>query len=163
MGRSSKVLATTLVVALLAVIGAAQGMPPAHMHEEGSMFEGHMLGFFADLLNLTDAQQAQIKQIMEKERPSMQPLREQERQIHHSMMQLVTSGSFDEAKAQTLAQQAGQVQTQLMVEHARTAAQAFQVLTPEQKTRFNEFLAKRQQRFQEHMKQHSGAEPESND
>jgi Spy/CpxP family protein refolding chaperone len=43
------------------------------------------------------------------------------------------------------------------VQRAQLMAQAYQVLTPEQKTRLNEFLAKRQQRMQEHMQEHSGA------
>ena len=39
--------------------------PIQHVHgHEGGMGE-HMLGFFTDYLNLTDAQQAQVKTIME--------------------------------------------------------------------------------------------------
>ena len=124
------------------------------------MFGGPMLGFFADYLDLSSAQQAQIKQIMAKEKPTIQPLWQQERQSHEAMKQLIMSGNFDEAKAQTIAQQAAQVQTQLMVEHARTASQAYQVLTADQKTKLAQFMAKRQQRFAEHMKEHgSDSEP----
>jgi len=156
------VLSALLAMALLATVAVAQGMPPGHMHEDG-MFGGPMMGMMMDYLDLTDAQQAQIKQIMEKERSTMQPLREQERQSHRAIMQLITSGNFDEAKAQAIAQQAAQVQSQLMVEHARVAAQAYQVLTPEQKTRLKQFMAKQQQRFEQHMQRPENAEPTPNE
>ncbi len=160
MKSNSKILATLLAVVLVGALAVAQGMRPGHMHEDG-MFGGPMLGFFADYLDLSSAQQAQIKQIMAKEKPTIQPLWQQERQSHEAMKQLIMSGNFDEAKAQTIAQQAAQVQTQLMVEHARTASQAYQVLTAEQKTKLAQFMAKRQQRFAEHMKEH-GADSEPN-
>jgi Spy/CpxP family protein refolding chaperone len=151
---NSKILAAILALTLVGAVAVAQQMRPAHMHRDG-MFGGSMLGFFGDYLDLTDAQRAQIKQIMAKERATRQPMWQQERQSHEAMMQLITSGNFDEAKAQTIAQQATQVQAQLMVEHARTASQAYQVLTADQKTKLAQFLAKRQQRFAEHMKEHS--------
>ena len=150
--RSKIVLSVGLALTLLAAVAVAQGWHRAHMRE-GGMFGEHALNFFADYLNLTDAQQAQVKQIFAKEKPTLQPLWEQEHQSHRAMLQLITSGNFDEAKAQTIAQQAGQTHTQLMVEHARVASEAYQVLTPDQKTKLNEFLAKRQQRFEEHMRE----------
>lgn len=143
---------------LLAAVAVAQGMPPGHMHEDG-MFGGPMMGMMMDYLDLTDAQQAQIKQIMEKEKSTIQPLREQERQSHQAIMQLITSGSFDEAKAQQIAQQAAQVQSQLIVEHARIGAQAYQVLTAEQKAKLKQFMARQQQRFEQHMQHPENAEP----
>lgn len=159
MKSNSKILATILAVALMGTAAVAQGMRPGHMHGDG-MFGGEMLGFFSDYLDLTDAQQTQIKQIMAKEKPTIEPLWQQERQSHEAMKQLIMSGNFDEAKAQSIAQQAAQVQTQLMVEHARTASQAYQVLTADQKTKLAQFMAKRQQRFAEHMNEKM-AGPES--
>lgn len=154
MKSNSKILAAILAITLVGALAVAQGMRPAHMHRDG-MFGEHMLGFFSDYLDLSNAQRAQIKQIMAKEKPTIEPLWQQERQSHEAMKQLIMSGTFDEAKAQTIAQQAAQVQTQLMVEHARTASQAYQVLTAAQKTKLAQFLAKRQQRFSERMKEHS--------
>lgn len=152
--RSKIVLSVGLALMLVAGVAAAEHLHRAHMRE-GGMFGEHALSFFADYLNLTDAQQSQIKQIIAKEKPTLQPLWEQEHQSHQAMIQLVASGNFDEAKAQAIAQQAGQTHTQLMLEHARVAAEAYQVLTPDQKTKLSEFLAKRQQRFQEHMREHN--------
>ncbi len=154
MKSNSRILAAVLAITLMGAAAVAQGMRPGHRHNDG-MFAGPMLGFLGDYLDLTDVQRAQIKQIMAKEKPAMQPLWQQERQSHEAMKQLIMSGNFDEAKAQAIAQQAAQVQTQLMVEHARTASQAYQVLTAEQKTKLAQFMAKRQQRFSERIKEHS--------
>lgn len=151
LGRNTIVVAA-LAIALLAGTAIAQG--PRHHGDD--MF-GHMLGMMADVLDLTDAQQAQIKQIYENAKPTMKPLWQQEHQSHRAMMELITSGNFDQAKAQAIANQEAQIHAQLEVQHAQLAAQAYQVLTPEQKTKFNEFLAKRHQRMEEHMKEHSEA------
>jgi Spy/CpxP family protein refolding chaperone len=79
------------------------------------------------------------------------------------MMQLITSGSFDEAKAQAIATQAAQTHAQLEVEHAKVVSQAYQLLTAEQKTELAAIMAKHQQRMQERMSQHQGtAEPAPN-
>ena len=70
------------------------------------------------------------------------------------MIQLIESGTFDEAKAQSIATQAAQIRAQLEVQHARMASEAYQVLTPEQKTKLADFIAKREQRFEQHMRTH---------
>jgi len=133
------------------IAGAAMAQGP---HRHGGDFFGPMM---MEMLDLTDAQQAQIKQIHENAKPTLKPLWQQEHQSHRAMMDLITSGNFDEAKAQAIANQEAQIHAQLEVQHAQLMAQAYQVLTPEQKTKFNEFLAKRHQRMEEHMKEHSAA------
>jgi Spy/CpxP family protein refolding chaperone len=89
-----------------------------------------------------------------KEKPALEPLFKQEMQSHEQMMQLIQSGSFDEVKAQAVATQGAQVHAQLEVQHARIFSQAYQILTPEQKTKFAQFMAKREQRFEQHMREH---------
>jgi protein CpxP len=119
-----------------------------------------MLGFFTDYLDLTDAQQAQIKQIVAKEKPALQPLFAQEMQSREQMLQLIQSGTFDQAKAQAIATQEAQVHTQLEVEHARIANEAYQVLTADQKTKLAQYITKKQQRFEQHMQERQGAQSE---
>lgn len=148
-----RLLAAGLALMLLAAVAVSQTLKRVDMHRGGM---GHELPFFA-LHDLTDAQRAQMKQIFQNSKPAMKPLFEQERQGHQAMMQLITSGTFDEAKAQAIANQSAQVHAQLEVEHARITSQAYQVLTPEQKTELNEIMARHQQRMQEHMRQHQGA------
>lgn len=148
-GRISAVSAV-LALALLAGVAVAQGP-----HRQGGDFFGPMLGNMSDVLDLTDAQQAQIKQIFQNGKSAVKPLWQQEHQSHEAMMQLITSGKFDQGTAQNIANQEAQVRAQLEVQHAQLAAQAYQVLTPEQKTKLAQVLAKRQQRMRERMQQHS--------
>jgi protein CpxP len=154
----SKVSFAALVIVLVAGIAMAQ--PHGGPHGGGDFFGGGMLGYFSDVLDLTDAQQAQIKQIIAKEKPALEPLFKQEMQTHQQMMQLIQSGTFDEAKAQAIATQGAQVHAQLEVQHARVASEAYQVLTAEQKTKLAQFIAKREQRFEQHMQHEHGAHSE---
>jgi protein CpxP len=152
---------TALAVVLAAGIAMAQ--PHGGPHGGGDFFGGGMMGFFSDYLDLTDAQQAQIKQIVAKEKPALEPLFKQEMQTHEQMMQLIQSGSFDEAKAQAIATQGAQIHSQLEVQHARIANEAYQVLTADQKTKLAQYITKREQRFEQHMeKQGSQSEQAPN-
>jgi len=152
---------TALAVVLAAGIAMAQ--PHGEPHGGGDFFGGGMMGFFSDYLDLTDAQQAQIKQIVAKEKPALEPLFKQEMQTHEQMMQLIQSGSFDEAKAQAIATQGAQIHSQLEVQHARIANEAYQVLTADQKTKLAQYITKREQRFEQHMeKQGSQSEQAPN-
>jgi periplasmic protein CpxP/Spy len=147
----SKMLFAALAIVLVA--GLAMAQPHGGPRGGGDFFGGMMF----DYLDLSDAQRAQIKQIMEKEKPALEPLFKQEMEGHKQMMQLVQSG-FDEAKAQAIATQGAQIHAQLEVQHARIASEAYQVLTAEQKTKLAQFMAKREQRFEQHMEErHQGA------
>jgi Spy/CpxP family protein refolding chaperone len=151
-----KLSGTKMSFAALAIVLVA-GLAIAQPHggsRGGDFFGGPMLGFFTDYLDLSDAQRAQIKQIMAKEKPALEPLFKQEMQSHEQMMQLIQSSNFDEARAQAIATQGAQVHAQLEVQHARVFSEAYQVLTAEQKTRLAQFLAKREQRFEHHMQEH---------
>src|SRR5438128_12463410 len=78
-----KILAVALALTLMAAIAGSQTVQRAHhMHGDG-MFGEHMLAFFADYLSLSDAQQAQIKDIRAEEKPTLQPIAPQMPQIHH--------------------------------------------------------------------------------
>jgi len=154
-----------LVLALCGAVAFSQSdetappsAPPHHMHHRGEMFGGPMFPFFARQLDLTADQQAQMKQIFKNAKPTLHPLMEQEMQSRHAMMQLITSGSFDAAKAQAIAAQESQIHAQIEVQHAQLASQAYQLLTPEQKAKLAEIMAKHQQRMQERMQPHAPAD-----
>jgi Spy/CpxP family protein refolding chaperone len=154
----SKISVLVLTLALLAG-GAVAEYSGHHRGSRGDFFDGHMLRFFADYLDLTDAQQTQIKQLKASAKPAMKPLYQQERQSHQQMKDLILSGSFDQAKAQAIANQETQVHAQLEVQRASLAAQAYQVLTADQKTKLNQFLAKREQRRMQRSQQESDQAP----
>ena len=100
-----------LVAALAVLLGSAiaksqtaDAAPPPSMHGFG--MEGHMMGFFAKYLNVTDDQKAQMKAVLQKERPALQPLLQQ---VHQMEQQLkpYEEGTYDAAKVQAaVAQQA---------------------------------------------------------
>ncbi len=146
----------SLVMAALLLAGTAIAQGP---RGHGEDFFGPMLGNMTDILDLTDAQQAQIKQIHQNAKPTMQPLMDQERQSHQALMQLITSGNFSEAAAKKILDQESQVHEQVALQHAQLAAQAYQVLTPEQKTKLAQVMARHQQQMQERMQQHSQEAP----
>ena len=116
----NRFLIASLAVLLGSVVGKAQTAedapppPPMHGHGMGMGMEGHM-HFMAAKLNLTDDQKTQMKAIMEKERPTMKPLHQQERQIDEQLRQYV-EGTFDQAKVAALAGQKAQLQAQLTVQ-----------------------------------------------
>jgi protein CpxP len=138
----------------VAALAASQTLKRVDMHHREGMEHG--MPFFA-LHDLTDAQRTQIKQIFQGSRTTIKPLREQEHQSHQAMMQLITGGTFDETKAQAIASQAAQTHAQLEVAHAKVVAQAYQLLTPEQKTELGEIMARHEQRMQERMSRHESA------
>lgn len=138
---------------LLAVVAAlAQGM-----HHHGGGFD-HMLGYYSDALDLTSAQQDQIKAIWAKEKPAMQPLHQQMKDFHTQMNQLTESGTFDEGKVRALATQQAQARIEMEVQHARIKSEMFQVLTADQKTKMQQLEAKHAERMQRHMG-HMGQAP----
>lgn len=145
-----KTLAVVLVLTVVAVIAVAQTVRRGHMRGDG-MFGGPMLGYYVHKLDLTDAQQAQVKAIMAKEKPTIQPLMLQMAQGHAQLREQVMSGSFDEGKVRELASQQTQAITELVVQYARTGSEMVQVLTPEQKTKLAALMNEHEQRFMNRM------------
>jgi Spy/CpxP family protein refolding chaperone len=143
------------VVLSVAMATAAFSQTVVKTHQGMGHRGGHMLGFYTDYLDLTDAQQAQMKDIIAKVKPSIQPLMQQLRQGHQQMKQLEQAGTFDEAKVRAVAGQQTQAMTELMVQKARIKSELMAVLTPDQKDKMAKFEAKRQARFQKHFQQNT--------
>lgn len=152
-----------LVAALAVLLGTAiaksqtpEASPtPVHQHAYG-MGGGHMMHFWAKYLDLTDAQKAQMKGIMEKEHPTMKPLMQQVHQTEQQLRQY-EQGTYDEAKVRALATQQARTMTELTVQKTRIHSEMYQLLTPEQQAKLKEFEAKHQARMHKHMSE--GAAP----
>ena len=125
----------------------AQGM---HGHGGPMGDFGHLLNYYADALDLSSAQQDQIKAIWEKEKPAVKPLMQQMHQNHAAMDALQSSGTFDEAKTRALATQNAQTMIELEVQHARIKSEMMQVLTADQKTKLAQLEAKHEARMKDH-------------
>ena len=148
-----KTLAAVLAVALCATIAVSQTvMQSSHgMGHYGHGFSARMFGFNADYLDLTDVQQAQMKDILTKAKPTIQPLMQQLRQSHQQMQQLEQAGGFDEGKVRAVASQQTQAMTELIVQKERIKSELMTVLTQDQKDRLAKLQARRQARMQKHL------------
>jgi Spy/CpxP family protein refolding chaperone len=153
-----------LVAALAVLLGSAiaksqtaDAPAPPSMHGFG--MEGHMMGFFAKYLNMTDEQKAQMKAVLEKERPALQPLLQQ---VHQMEQQLkpYEEGTYDAAKVQAAVAQQAQTLVQLKVEESRIHNELFQLLTPEQQSKLKQFEANREARMQQRLQSAPAASEE---
>lgn len=147
--RGLKISLATMAI-LVAGIAVAVAQGPMHHGGFGGP-EHHMMGFLTRQLDLTEAQQAQVKDIFAKEKPTIGPLMMQKGQLHQQLMQEAISSTSNPTKIQALAAQQGQLETALAVEHAKIASQIYNILTPDQKTKAQTLLQQHQQRMQEHM------------
>lgn len=142
-----------------AMVSYAQGpgdMGPGHgpgpmmggMHGGPGGPMGHM---FREL-NLTDAQKQQVKSLMDANKTSMHTLMLQMEQNRLAMLQATTGGAYDAAKVQALATQQAQLQAAITVQHEAMQHQVYtQVLTAEQRTKFDQMQAEHITRMTEHI------------
>jgi Spy/CpxP family protein refolding chaperone len=148
-----------VVLALSAAVGVtawAQGPGGHHGGMEGpGMFMGHGRGMehLLDGVNATDAQRAQIKQIMQQAAADLKSQREAGRALHEKSLQIFTAPTVDAAAAESVRQQ-------MLAQHDTASRRMLQamldvsrVLTPEQRAKLGEQIKQRQQRMQEHMKE----------
>jgi Spy/CpxP family protein refolding chaperone len=144
-------LAAALAVLLGSAIAKSQtadAPPPMPGHEFG--MEGHIMGFFAKYLDLSDAQREQMKAVMQKERPTLKPLMQQLHQMEAQLKQY-EEGTYDETKVQPLVAQQAQTMVQLKVQETRIHNELFQLLTADQQVKMKEFEANREARMRQHM------------
>lgn len=159
-----RLFAAVLAVLMGSVIAKSQTAdtpPPPPMHGPHFGLGGLLMGAIARQLNLTEDQKAQMKAVLQKERPTLQPLRQQQHEIEMQLFQYV-QGGFDQAKVQNLAAQKAQVDAQLTVQETRIANEMYQLLTPDQQTQVKQFVANMQTRMQQRMQQ-APPEPPSQD
>jgi len=94
------------------------------------------MGYLMRELNLTDAQKAQIKEIVKANKQTGLPLMQQLAANKKAMLEATSNGNYDQAKIQALATQRGQLMSQLIVQKQAIQHQIYtQVLTPEQRTK----------------------------
>lgn len=149
-----RMFAAALAVLMGSVVARSQtsDTPPPPMHSPHFGLGGPMMGMIARQLNLTEEQKSQIKAVMQKERSTLQPLRQQQHQMEMQLFQYV-QGGFDEAKVQSLATQKAQIDAQLTVQETRVANEMYQLLTPDQQGQVKQFVANMQSRMQQRMNQ----------
>jgi len=96
----------------------------------------------AKALNLSDAQQQQIKAIRSEAKPEMKALGDAMKANRDAMRKLNPGDANYLVEVDKLAVEKGTLVQQMAQAHARTRAQIHQVLTPEQRTKAQEFVSK---------------------
>lgn len=154
-------VALILAVAAAGLAGTVYAQGPGHGPGFGRRHGGFMLKHMAKQLNLTDAQQGQIKTIMQGERAKMQPLNQQLRQ-NEQAQNAATTGDFNELQARAFAQKQTQIMNDVIVEKQRMKSQIYTVLTPEQRQKALQLMQQREQRHQERMQKKSQQQAQPN-
>ncbi len=148
-----------LVLCGTAVISSAQQNDASGAQAWSGHRHGHM-GFMAKQLNLTDAQKAQIKTIMQSQRTTMRPLMQQMTQNREAMLTATSGGAFDQAKVQAIATQQAQLISQMTVLKEQLRSQIYNtVLTPDQKAKADQMRQNQLTRMNERLQKLSESAP----
>lgn len=169
-GARARLVVVGMALTLLAAIGVsawAQAGPPApgmhhamHQHGGPGMMGGspermgRMLDHMLDGLNATDAQRAQIKQIMAQAAADMKAQGQAARDLRQRGMQVLTAPAVDANAAEQVRLQAMQLHDQMSRRMTQAMVAAASVLTPDQRAAIGKRLQERQARMDERMKKH---------
>jgi protein CpxP len=137
-----KHLAVSLMALLLcggALVVNAQG-PEGGPHKAwGGPGHGMGTGLALHELNLTDAQKAQVKELMQANHANMKTMMTQMQQNRAALLAATANGQYDAAKIQALAAQAGQLHAAMIANHEALQHQIYtQVLTADQQAKAEE-------------------------
>lgn len=120
--------------------GGGPGMPGPR---RGPM--GGIMGFGPGFreLNLTDDQQAQLKQIAESHRDELRAAGEKVGAAREAMRALMEADTIDENAIRAKSQEVAAAEAEIMILNAKVRQQSLQVLTPEQQAKLKEMRDKR--------------------
>jgi Spy/CpxP family protein refolding chaperone len=122
-------------------------------HQKGMRgMRGGGFGRFAENLNLTDAQKAQIEQIAARYRETAKAGRQQRQGRGDGRgrgFDVFNGGTFNEAEVRAAAQASANAQVEREVAHARMMSELYNVLTAEQKAQLSAQRQQREQKRQE--------------
>ncbi|MGH8693894.1 MAG: Spy/CpxP family protein refolding chaperone [Burkholderiales bacterium] len=138
-------LASLMALALVVPFAGAQsgndqGNQPKQRGERRAHGGRHGRGEFGmfSRLNLTDAQKAQMKQIGQSSRERTNPLRQELHAKMRDLRQAEQGGAFNEALVTRKLTETAPLRAKLMGEEFKTRQEMLAVLTPEQKTQFDQ-------------------------
>jgi len=110
----------------------AHGGPGHHMMS-GNRMPHHLHG-----LDLTEAQQDKIFEIMHAQAPVMRDKAKALRKVESDLRALTSAPDYSEAKARGLADDAAKAMSEMSLARAKADRQVFEVLTPEQRKQMAE-------------------------
>jgi Spy/CpxP family protein refolding chaperone len=153
-------IATLSAIALAASIAVAQTVTTDQSNQQGTRSErrggfrgehkghgwGGMRGGIFKQLNLTEDQQAKIKQIRENSATQNKPLREQLHAKRQELRQANEGGTFNEALATQKLTEMASLEAKLMGERFKVHQEMLSVLTAEQKAQLEQSKAQFKER-----------------
>jgi protein CpxP len=132
----------------------------------GGPGHGHM-GFLASELNLTDAQKAQIKTIMQDNRASMKTVMQRMAQNRAALLAATANGTYDETKIRPLATQQAKLEAAMIMNRELIKHKIYtQVLTADQQAKAEQLRTQEINRINEHLQKmgtSTDAPPSSNE
>ena len=149
--RRSNVIALTALVAVLFGFTVALAQGPGLGGPRGRGAGPGEFGAAPLLrgLNLTDAQQQQVRQLAAQMRTQSSSLVEQVRKAEQARRDAMEAVPVDEGRIRSAMQQLGQVQTELAIMQARFHSDVYALLTPEQQEQAQKLRAERQTRLKQ--------------
>ena len=150
----TKLLVVASVMALLLsggiMVAYAQG--PEGMGHHGWGGPGSGMAFLGRELNLTDAQKAQVKAIMQANHAQMMPVMQQMAQNRAALLAATANGAHDALKIKGLANQQGALQAQMIMNREAVRHQIYtQVLTSDQQAKVEQLRTQEINHINEHL------------
>jgi len=151
------------LVVLLVLVGVAalgQGLAANGGHWHRGDFLNRRIAHLTRALDLTDAQQQQVKSLVEAQRPALKGLMQQMASQRTQMLAATQNGQFEAAKVQALANQQGQTLANLIVARQELQSKIYNLLTPEQRTKFDQMQQRRLEPMQKWLGSGSQSQPQ---
>ena len=157
MNRKRIVIGLAVLLVAVGAAAVAQNMAGRGGHWHKGDFLNRRLAHLTRALDLSDAQQQQVKSLFQAQRPAFKALMQQMVSERQQMLAATQNGQFDTAKVQAIANQQGQTMANLIVARQELQSKIYGLLTPEQRTKFDQM----QQRRLEHMQKWLGTSSQS--
>ena len=138
---TKKILVLAGIAALL--IGAtvfALAQHPEMREKMRGHGPGDMIEHISRELNLTDAQKAQVKSLLDAQQATEEQRHTKLDDLRKQIEAATANGQFDENTVRNLASQQSQLMTDQMVDHLRLHSQIYGLLTAEQKTKADQMM-----------------------
>lgn len=136
----NKVITTSFIATMLTVgiLGGLAYAEPSDIfscddrQDRMELKHDKRLEIMAEVLDLSEAQKQQIRDIVEQERTEMGDNKKKMCEGREQMRTLLESDTFDEAAIRSLAQSQSALRTEMLISRAKVKHQVFQLLTADQ-------------------------------
>jgi periplasmic protein CpxP/Spy len=150
----TSVMKMTALAAVLGLAGmVAQALPdgaPHGRHGGPDKAGGARIEQMLAQIDASEAQRSQVKQIMKSAAEDLRPQHEALRKLHAEGQALLTAATIDASAVEALRLRSQAQQEEISKRMSQALIAAANVLTPEQRSKLAEHMAKQQARMAEH-------------